>query len=163
MAIQLIKTEDTRPLQLGEARDPRIGELVAYWTSKLHGRTMPSRSDIDPAEIVRLLPFIALVDVIAGVPVDKRYRVRLFGTQLVEYHQKDWTGKQIFDVTSAEAAQRIAQAGEFCVNHHRPWLSAGKLYWANHKSAKQFEIVIVPLSPDDAAVNMLMALLVIVP
>ncbi|MFX7052626.1 PAS domain-containing protein, partial [Acinetobacter baumannii] len=74
---------------------------------------MPSRQDIDPAEIVPLLPFVALVDVIPDVPVDRRYRVRLFGTQLVEYHQKDWTGKQIADVTSAEAAQRIIQAGEF--------------------------------------------------
>lgn len=163
MVIQATKAEADRPLQPGEARNPRIGELVDYWASKLGGRKMPSRKDIDPAEIVPLLPFVALVDVIPDVPVEKRYRVRLFGTQLVEYHQKDWTGKLIFDVTSAEAAQRIVQAGEFCVNHHRPWLSSGKLYWASHKSSKQFEIVIVPLSPDDAVVNMLLALLVIVP
>lgn len=163
MPAVVAKTEETRPLKPGEARDPRIGEFVDYWTSKLQGRSMPSRKDIDPAEITRLLPFIALVDVLPEVPVERRYRVRLFGTQLVEYHQKDWTGKQIFDVTSAEAAQRIVQAGEFCVNHHRPWLSSGKLYWATHKSTKQFEIVIAPLSVDDAVVNMLIALLVVVP
>lgn len=163
MVIQPTKDEVSRPLKPSEARDPRIGELVDYWTSKLNGRKMPSRQDIDPAEIVPLLPFVALVDVIPDVPVDRRYRVRLFGTQLVEYHQKDWTGKQIADVTSAEAAQRIIQAGEFCVNHHCPWLSSGKLYWVNHKSSKQFEIVIVPLSADGSVVNMLLALLVIVP
>ena len=163
MADTFLDSNNSPALQHGTARDPRIHDLIEYWTSKLRGRAMPSRSDIDPAEIVRLLPFIALVDVIPDTPIEKRYRVRLVGTQLVEFHQKDWTGKQIFDVTSSEAAQRIVQAGEFCVNHHRPWLSSGKLYWANHKSAKQFEIVIAPLSADGAIVNMLLALLVIVP
>lgn len=163
MVIQVVKVEEARPLKPGEAQDARIRELIDYWNSKLNGRKMPSRKDIDPAEIVRLLPYIALVDVVPDVPIEKRYRVRLFGTQLVEYHQKDWTGKLIFDVTPGEAAQRIAQAGEFCVNHRRPWLSSGKLYWTSHKSAKQFEVVILPLSPDDTVVNMLVALLVIIP
>ncbi len=163
MVTPVIKLEEGRPLRPGEAQDLRIGEIIGYWKSKLCGRKMPSRKDIDPAEIVRLLPYVALVDVIPDVPIEKRYRVRLFGTQLVEYHQKDWTGKLVFDVTSGEAAQRIAQAGEFCVNHHRPWLSSGRLYWTNQKSAKQFEAVILPLSLDDTTVNMLLVLLVIVP
>lgn len=161
MAIPVLKMAETRNLQPGEARDRRIGELESYWKSKLNGRQMPSRKDIDPAEIVRLLPYIALVDVVPDVPIEKRYRVRLFGTQLVEYHQKDWTGKFISDVTPGEATQRLVQAGEFCVNHRRPWLSSGKIYWTNQKSAKHFEAVILPLSPDDATVNMLLALLVV--
>ena len=162
-ATDYLNPNESGPSQHSVARDPRVRDLVEYWKSKLHGRAMPSRSDIDPAEIVPLLPFVALVDVIPDTPIEKRYRVRLFGTQLVEFHQKDWTGKQIFDVTSFEAAQRIVQAGEFCVNHHRPWLSSGKLYWANHRGARQFEIAIAPLSVDGTVVNMLLALLVVVP
>jgi hypothetical protein len=153
--------EENRVLAPNDSKDSRIGDFLAYWSSKRQGRTMPSRQDIDPAEICPLLPFVALVDVIPDVPLEQRYRVRLFGTQLVEFHKKDWTGRSIFDVLPQDAAQRMAQAGEFVVNHRRPWIASGKLYWVPSKTPKTFETVVVPLSPDDSTVNMLFSLLVV--
>jgi hypothetical protein len=43
---------------------PDIQKMLAYWEGKRHGRSMPRRSDIDPAELIGLLPNIMLVDVI---------------------------------------------------------------------------------------------------
>lgn len=155
--------DQNRVLSPGDAKDPRIGEFLEYWSAKRGNRRMPARRDIDPAEICPLLPFVSLIDVIPGVAIEQRYRVRLFGTQLVEFHKRDWTGRTLPEVMPAEAAQRMAQAGEFVVNHRHPWISSGKLYWVPHKTPKSFETVIVPLSPDDTTVTMLFSLLVVVP
>jgi len=45
---------------------------------------MPSRVDIDPAQIKEVLPFMVLNDVVPGNT--ERYRYRLVGTKLVEYY-----------------------------------------------------------------------------
>jgi len=139
------------------AKDPRIGEFLAYWSTKRAGRVMPSRSDLDPIDIPKFLPYVSLLDVIPDVPIEQRYRVRLFGTKLVDLHERDWTGRSIFDVTSRDAAQRLAQAGEFVINHRRPWFSTGNLYWAPRRWHLSFEVLILPLSQDQQNVNMLIA------
>lgn len=50
-------------------------ELFRYWRAIKGFRAMPTRSDLDPGEITRLLPHIALVDTEEGC-----FRWRLMGT-----------------------------------------------------------------------------------
>src|SRR5260221_12496676 len=57
--------------------DPRLEAAFHYWPRKAAGRLMPSRADIDPIEIPKLLPDVMLVDVLP----DGRYRYRLIGTE----------------------------------------------------------------------------------
>ena len=40
-----------------------LEKLWIYWQSKLNGREMPSRADLDPVEIPELLPYVALIEV----------------------------------------------------------------------------------------------------
>jgi hypothetical protein len=56
-----------------------IAPALSYWESIRGGRAMPRRSDIDPAQIPRLLPFVMLVDVLVD-PLD--FRFRLVGTEI---------------------------------------------------------------------------------
>lgn len=56
-----------------------------YWRSKTHGRRLPARSDIDPAEIKSLLPDIVLLNV-EWNPF--RCSVRLRGTRAERFRPK---------------------------------------------------------------------------
>ena len=88
---------------------PDTLKILAYWQSKCRGRRMPSRTDINPAELVGLLPYIILVDVVDD---DQRFVYRLVGTGEVEARGNDPTGKSVKDgyfASSAEAAMRNYQ------------------------------------------------------
>jgi hypothetical protein len=69
-----------------------VSELYFYWRSKCRGTSLPSRADIDPTEIPRLLPYLTIVEV---VPDDRRYIYRLVGTKEVEIRGSDPTGKSV--------------------------------------------------------------------
>jgi hypothetical protein len=69
---------------------PGIAALVAYWEKKRGAREITDRSDIVPAEIVSLLPHITISDVLDG---GRDFRIRIFGTALVELVGEERTGK----------------------------------------------------------------------
>lgn len=60
-----------------------------YWRSKIQGSRLPSRRDIDPVEIPKLLPHVMLTE-IRPEPFQARYR--LAGTATVDIHGFDYTG-----------------------------------------------------------------------
>lgn len=64
-------------------------ELYRYWQAKRGGRREPTRRDIDPAEIGRLLRHIALVE-----PSWAGYRWRLMGTAIAADIGRDLTGRR---------------------------------------------------------------------
>jgi hypothetical protein len=91
--------EDERKL-LRRERDiatiqaPLIHQVHEYWLRKRGDRLLPSWSDIDPAEIVRLLPNLMVVAV-EHDPL--RFFFRLVGTQVAEF-RGDVTGHYVDSV-----------------------------------------------------------------
>jgi hypothetical protein len=64
-------------------------DLYRYWEAKRGpGRKAPTRRDLDPLEIVRLLPNVALVE-----PEQEGYRWRLMGTAIATDFGHDLTGR----------------------------------------------------------------------
>lgn len=63
-------------------------DLYKYWDSRRITGAMPTRSDIDPLDIVRVLPFVALAE-----RQPEGYFWRLIGTAIVEHFGKDHTGE----------------------------------------------------------------------
>src|SRR3546814_20840003 len=57
--------------------EPELREIYHYWSGKRGGRCYPTRADIRPAEIKRLLPFVLLLDVLDD---GRHFRIRLVGT-----------------------------------------------------------------------------------
>lgn len=82
-----------------ECQSAAIGELDAYWTELRGARPFPSRHDIDPARIKRLLPNIALLDVFQD-PLRLRYR--LAGTRFVEAFGAETSGRWLDEVYDDE-------------------------------------------------------------
>jgi hypothetical protein len=74
--------------------DSRLHQLYAYWEKKRGTLAMPARRDIEPMDLVPLLPHVMMVDVEEG----PRYRYRLFGTAVSEAFGSDPTGKYIDEV-----------------------------------------------------------------
>jgi PAS domain-containing protein len=56
------------------ASDPGVQEFFRYWLGLRQGRRLPSRRDIDPADIRHLLPNVLLLDIHRD-PLDFEYRL----------------------------------------------------------------------------------------
>jgi hypothetical protein len=81
-----------------EITHPTLVAIYRYWDNKRRGRAMPQRADIDPTEIVRLLPYIFMVDVERD-PL--RFRYRLIGTAICEFLGRDFTGRMVLARTAS--------------------------------------------------------------
>jgi hypothetical protein len=73
---------ETTPFQNA---DSRLHRLFEYWDRKRGPRAMPARRDIEPTDLVPLLPHLMMVDVEEG----PRFRYRVFGTAVVEAFGSD--------------------------------------------------------------------------
>lgn len=85
------RIDTTSPVSLLDA--PENADAIAlhdYWNSKRGERPMPDRRDIRPSEIVRMLPSVAIIEVIDG---GRDFRFRLFGSELANWMGCDRTGQ----------------------------------------------------------------------
>lgn len=74
---------------------PEQRQLYDYWIKAASGRTMPTRADINPCAIPRILPGLSLIDVSSDID---QCRVRLAGTKLREIYDREITGQLIVDM-----------------------------------------------------------------
>jgi len=134
--------------------DPVLIGALAYWRSKRGSRSMPSRRDIDPVEVPRLLPNLQLIEIVAG----GRWRYRLIGTALVEAFGRDYTGQFPDELFDAPRARSIIETHN-AVRHARQPMFLRSRYI----TTKDVDIVAnrlyLPLSDDDRDVNMILGAL----
>ena len=71
---------------------PEQHVLYDYWLSRHGAEGLPTRADINPCHIGRLLSGISLIDVSPELP---QSRVRLAGTRLREIYDREITGLRI--------------------------------------------------------------------
>lgn len=132
---------------------PSITELHEYWLSRRAGRAMPSRADINPADIPHLLPAIALVDV---EPEPFRVRYRVVGTRLVQDMGHDFTGYYLDELRFDNPDELLAlyqRSAQEKVPSFRTgtWRRPGSVVWG-------FETAILPLSEDGERVTQCLAI-----
>jgi len=82
-----------RLLPLDDIPDAKLAALVEYWKRTKGNRPFALRKDIDPAEIVRLLGHVRLVD----IEDDSVFRFRLYGSQATNPDKLDMTGRTTLD------------------------------------------------------------------
>jgi len=139
--------------------DPTIAAIFAYWERKRSTRRMPSRADIDPVELRGLVNNIALYDVIEPQlfgETDPLYRVRLVGSDIVEFDGRNTTGEWIGTGKPPELVAQITGMLTSIVVSRAPRFRTGIVYWSRDRSYRRFESCFLPLSPDDGAVNMIL-------
>jgi hypothetical protein len=132
------------------AEDPVLFGLWSYWRGKLAGRTMPRRADVDPAEITGLLPYLQLVERVAG-----RYRYRLTGTAVVAAYGRELTGKFVDEIIPPARRAVAEHHYNLVYDERRPLFVRNK-----YTTTKAIDIVatrlILPLSEDGSTVSMLL-------
>lgn len=85
--------------------DPRstessiIRELFDYWRGKCRGTVIPRRTDIDPAELLPILPNLMIVD-FEQQPF--RVRFRLVGTKVVDITGFEFTGRYLDEIAKPD-------------------------------------------------------------
>lgn len=138
-----------------ELRDPYYPDLIDaldYWDGKRRQRFAPSRADIEPLDLIGVLPRIMLADVLSD-PLGFRYR--LSGTGISDIHGEELTGLAPLDLKPVEYGRLIDRHYRQCVSERRPLLHLIILDLAHRSRA--YARLLLPLSNDGEQVNMLMA------
>lgn len=81
-----------KPVFLDAPEHPLLARFAAYLESKRGPSGLVDRADIDPAELRPFLPHMTVLDVTAG---GEDFRVRVFGTALVELMNEERTGQLV--------------------------------------------------------------------
>jgi hypothetical protein len=132
-------------------RYPDLSHVLAYWERKRADRFAPSRADIDPADLIEVLPRIMLADVIQE-PLDFRYR--LSGTAIREVHGQEPTGLRPSDLNPPAYGALIHEHYCLAVQRRQPLLHLITLDTADR--SRSYARLLVPLSEDGSTVTMLM-------
>ena len=134
-----------------EPRHEPLKKLLAYWLEKKGDRRAPGRVDIDPLEIVRLLPHVIMIDVERSPP---RFRYRLVGTEIVKQLGRDLTGRYLdqlehnprIDAIAAEYARVASWGAPICATWE---------YTRDDGRFIRYERLALPLSSDGKTVDVL--------
>lgn len=135
-----------------QPRHQKLRRLHEYWLAKKADRVAPPRRDIEPAEMRDLLPIIFLVDV-EGRPT--KFRFRLVGTDIVQHFGMDLTGRYVDDIDFSDRAPSVLAYYATVVMTREPSCHAVQFTRGSGRHLN-YERVILPLSSDGVAVDMLL-------
>jgi hypothetical protein len=137
----------------------RVSNLIElgldYWDSKRAGRRMPARRDIEPTEILDLLPYVVLIDVERD-PLDFRYR--LVGTAVATRFGHDHTGSRFSTLPQQAEGSAVWKTAVRILDERRPIVSHIP-FVGFHRWVQNYRDISMPLSEDNDTVNMIFAVL----
>jgi len=137
----------------------RVSNLIEqgldYWDSKRAGRRMPARRDIEPTEILELLPYVVLIDVERS-PVDFRYR--LMGTAVAARFGHDHTGARFTALPQHGPGAEVWTTATRILQEKRPIVSHIP-YVGFNRWIQNYRDISMPLSEDNDTVNMIFGVL----
>jgi len=135
---------------------PEIRWFYEYWRDKSGASSIPARSDIELLDLTKILSNIWLIDIYDQETL--RFKVRLFGTDIVEMSGLDRTGEFMdegqpgySDTKGGINMKHVATKAEAV------WY-CGVPTIVTPKKAGQVEYAIFPLSDDGEIVNKLIGL-----
>lgn len=131
-------------------RYAEIDFVLAYWQEKKGDRVLPSRADIDPMDIARVLPRVMMVEV-SHDPLEFRYRVA--GTGLFAMHGQELTGKLARELDPPEYGALIHRHYAEVIERRAPCLHLIELNV--DYLATSYARLILPLSSDGKVIDRL--------
>ena len=137
----------------------RVSNLIEhgldYWDSKRGARRMPARRDIEPTEILDLLPYVVLIDV-EREPLDFRYR--LVGTAVAARFGHDRTGERFSALPQQSEGSEIWKTAVRILEEKRPIVSHIP-YVGFQRWVQNYRDISMPLSENNDVVNMIFGVL----
>ena len=132
-------------------------EVFRYWKSLRRPGRLPSRADIDPCSVRKLLPTISLIDVLSEDPANSpdRFRQHLAGTDLYTAYGMEITGKHFTEIYGPDEARYWAEELTFVVRSRKPGVGLHSMAWRGAKSLSLFWLRL-PLASDGVHVDMIL-------
>ncbi len=135
---------------------PKTRALHSYWQSRSPGPgIVPSRAQIDAADIPHLLPNIFLLDVIEN-PL--RFRYRLAGTRLLYAGGRELTGLVMEDAHPNLFIAPPYADYPACVREHRVSRRLGSPVFDWDRDHVRIERLLLPLAGDGVRVDVILGL-----
>jgi len=128
-----------------------LGDLLRYWQLVGHGG-VPSRADIEPADIPKLLSNVMLIDV-QRAPI--RFRVRLCGTEVDRLLGRNFTGCYLDDMTVGYFERDILLDYAEVVLHKQPKVARRSILTPGGTWLR-YQRLLLPLSSDGWTVDKLL-------
>jgi hypothetical protein len=131
---------------------PATIAALAYWKSKLGGRPMPSRADLDPREMRSFMPHIALVELRQTADGAQDYYMRLTGTSIEQVFGQ-LTGQLISEFLPPEIEARWRMMFDAARDAAAPVRITGRIAF-QRKTWLQCELMIAPLGTEGKTISM---------
>jgi hypothetical protein len=151
------RRDDGAEMDVADQLAPPLDRALAYWQSKRGARTMPSRQDLDPVEMVSFLPNVVLIDVLDG---GRDFRYRLIGTNVDDLLQESCTGRSLSEFPERDAAIRESCGRAFATGQP---VSRSLAYRGPGEHHVEIQQITLPLSADGRSVNTLMVVITHLP
>jgi len=140
-------------LDLGSTPYADLRRVHDYWATKRRDRFAPLKKEMDPVDLVEVLPRIMLVDV-EPEPLDFRYR--LAGTGICDTHRTEPTGTRPRDLDPPTYAALIHRHYCKVVESRSPILHL--IVLDTFDRSRAYVRLILPLSDDGVHVTGLMTI-----
>ena len=123
-------------------------ELFAYWNALRDGRIAPTRGEIEPRDIRRILPYIFILE--------RRdswsYRFRLAGTGLCNIYGTEFRGHNMLNLWQSECQSKMNQLLDDVVGSASVGLVDYTAETPDRREAT-LEMVLLPLAQDNGAIT----------
>lgn len=147
---------DARSWLEAEAPTSPLGrEFLTYWHGKCPEAGYPSRSDIAPEEMLKLLPYIFMLDVLEQEG-EFDFRFRLVGTAIMRI-EGEHTGKLLGDMFPDRAAYAVLWRQYLDAAAGKIWVRHETLRWQGRDHI-DYEVILAPLQDETGRVTMLIGL-----
>ena len=140
-----------------EQMQPDMQLLYEYWCSISPDRRLPGRQHFDPADVLRLLPNLLLIDV-HREPMS--FMIRLAGSKIEEFAGENLTGKRFAHRLKGVHLRRAEKNLRTVVNLKQPSWRRGKPLIRWEKNFAELERLFLPLARDGEIVDMILAITV---
>jgi hypothetical protein len=132
---------------------PATIAALAYWKSRLAGRPMPSRADIDPRQMRSFMSHVGLVELRSAPDGSQDYFIRLAGTTIEQIFGA-LTARSISEFLPAEIEARWRAMFDAARDAAAPIRTIGRVAF-QRKHWLQCETMIAPLGTDGKTISML--------
>lgn len=143
-----------RAAQIADLGSPPLLRLDAYWRAKRGARVMPSRADIDPADIKELLPQILMARIEHDPQNVKSPRVKytIVGTACARSSGFDYTGRYLDELNfSSEVDTDWPAIYDEIIRTHQPIVGTCRFRMADLE--RPYRVGVFPLSTDGVRVD----------
>lgn len=148
-------------VELEEITDlsPALRQAYDYWDRLRGTRAYPTRADIDPLDIPKLLSNVALIDVLRptddGVP---DFLYRLMGTTLDDICTECYGGRKVSEIPTQRPPSKLHTMLTFVLIRKEP-VMARLPYTGDNPNIEAVDNFVGPLGNDGEGISMLLSVI----